>query len=195
MVKLNFYLIRHGLTDWNLVARAQGREDIDLNEDGRRQAEYCAKALAKLPLDCIVSSPLLRAVHTAEMIAKYHPGLAIQVMQEFIERDYGKLSGLFPEEAKQFRNSGKNPCSEDKQAVAERAFKGLELLCETCDGENVLIVTHGGVIGAILKELIGGRSANSHLNNVYVNYIKGENGSYKVIQYNIAPEVFVQMNT
>ena len=66
-------LVRHGLTDWNREGRFQGHLDPPLSDDGREQARLIATRLAasaKEPARRIVSSPLLRALETAEIIAE-----------------------------------------------------------------------------------------------------------------------------
>ena len=62
-------LIRHGETDWNVIGKLQGREDIPLNENGKIQAQYCGKALKNMVWTTIITSPLSRARQTAEIIA------------------------------------------------------------------------------------------------------------------------------
>ncbi len=62
------YIIRHGETDWNKEYKLQGQTDISLNENGRNIARITAKAMEKLRLDYIYSSPLERAYETASII-------------------------------------------------------------------------------------------------------------------------------
>ena len=60
------FLIRHGLTTWNVEHRIPGKlPGIELTDIGREQAKRLAEALAVLPLSAIISSPLERAVETA----------------------------------------------------------------------------------------------------------------------------------
>jgi probable phosphoglycerate mutase len=82
------YLIRHGETDWNHQRRRQGRRDIPLNDQGRVQMHACGELLSGLPADLIVTSPLSRAVNSAEIIAE-HLG-AIQVLGYLL----GALAGF-----------------------------------------------------------------------------------------------------
>jgi uncharacterized phosphatase len=62
-------IIRHGETDWNSSGRLQGREDIELNDLGRRQAIQTSGYFETESWDVIVSSPLKRAYETAQIIA------------------------------------------------------------------------------------------------------------------------------
>ena len=91
------YMIRHGETDWNKAHRLQGWSDIPLNERGRAQAACAAKMMASVPLDVIYTSPLKRAVETAEII---RGKTAVPVISEkgFIEINLGRWDGHSPEE-------------------------------------------------------------------------------------------------
>ena len=70
------YYVRHGLTDWNLQGRLQGRHDTRLNEQGRSQAKACGEILRRLferrrvEVEHLawVSSPLIRARETMEVM-------------------------------------------------------------------------------------------------------------------------------
>ena len=104
---MKIYLIRHGETDWNLQGRLQGREDIPLNQTGILQAEACGEALRAVRLDSIHTSPLMRAEETAEIIAAWQQCPVI-VNSELIERDYGRLAGLSPQERQRFEASGQS---------------------------------------------------------------------------------------
>ena len=61
-------LIRHGETEWNVAEIFRGRSEIGLNENGIKQAELLTKYLNEFKLDAIYSSPLKRALKTAEII-------------------------------------------------------------------------------------------------------------------------------
>ena len=91
------YMIRHGETDWNKAHRLQGWSDIPLNERGRAQAACAAKMMASVPLDVIYTSPLKRAVETADIIRGERD---IPVISEkgFIEINLGRWDGHRPEE-------------------------------------------------------------------------------------------------
>ena len=71
-------LVRHGQTEWNRVERFRGRADILLNEIGRRQAETTALRIAtEWQPAAVYSSPLSRALETAEAIARQIKDLSV----------------------------------------------------------------------------------------------------------------------
>ena len=65
-------LIRHGETDWNRSGRVMGDQAIPLNQAGERQAQACAEVLSGTPISGIFTSPVLRAVQTAEILSRPH---------------------------------------------------------------------------------------------------------------------------
>ena len=86
-------LIRHGENDYIKTGKMAGRiPGVHLNERGREQAETLAKALSAIPIKAIYSSPLERAIETAEPIARVHK-LTIQVEVGLLESDIGKWQG------------------------------------------------------------------------------------------------------
>ena len=60
-----FYIVRHGVTEWNALKKVQGSADIPLAEDGIRLARQTGEALKAIPFDIFFSSPLTRARQTA----------------------------------------------------------------------------------------------------------------------------------
>ena len=97
MAPTTILLARHGETDWNAVGRWQGHTDRPLTELGRRQAAELAERLADVELDAVYSSDLLRAVETAEPVAK-RLGLPLQTLPELREVDVGTWAGLTRDE-------------------------------------------------------------------------------------------------
>lgn len=88
-----FLLIRHGDTAWNVEEIFRGRADVELNETGIKQAELLAKYLTDERIVAIYSSPLKRALKTAEIIAASHH-IDVKPAQELIDFDYGEWQGL-----------------------------------------------------------------------------------------------------
>jgi len=88
------YLVRHGQTDWNIEKKhTQGHTDIPLNENGKKQAEQLAQSISNLKIDKIISSDLLRAKETAEIINKKF-GSPIFFDERMREINYGILERI-----------------------------------------------------------------------------------------------------
>ena len=77
-------LWRHGQTEYNLQGRIQGQVDIPLNDTGRQQAQRAADGIAALGPTRIVSSPLVRARATAEVLASL-TGLSVEIDSGLVE--------------------------------------------------------------------------------------------------------------
>lgn len=92
-----FVLIRHGQTAWNRDVRFRGTIDIALNKLGRAQARRAAEWLREEPIRAIYSSPLSRAMDTAEPLAQVL-GLPIQPEPRILSVDYGEWQGHSPRE-------------------------------------------------------------------------------------------------
>jgi broad specificity phosphatase PhoE len=120
---MKIYLIRHGETDWNRQNRLQGTEDIELNETGIAQSEKCAKAVAPVLADVILSSPLKRAKATAEIIARHMSGVPVIVEQDLIERDFGSLSGLVLKDKQTLLGYGSDSRMEPFEHLTERLMR------------------------------------------------------------------------
>lgn len=93
-------LVRHGQTEWNRVERFRGRADVPLNETGLAQAEATGRRVAAEwhPV-AVYTSPLSRAVKTAEAIARRF-ALPVQIHPGLADIDYGEWQGLTPDEAR-----------------------------------------------------------------------------------------------
>src|SRR4030042_5223955 len=93
-------LVRHGETEWNRVERFRGRADVPLNGTGLFQAQATGRRIADewRPV-AVYSSPLSRAIRTAEAIA-WHFDLRIQIHTGLIDINYGEWQGLTPDEAR-----------------------------------------------------------------------------------------------
>ena len=94
---MKFYIIRHGQTNWNKEGRIQGKTDIELNEEGIKQAEEAKKILKDYPIDMIVSSPLKRARKTAEIINETRKA-PIVLDKALEERGFGEFEGKIRKE-------------------------------------------------------------------------------------------------
>ncbi len=145
------YLVRHGETDWNLERRIQGATDIPLNATGRAQARDTGRLLAQRRWDAIVASPLSRALETARIIAAEiglgEPGIE----PALVERNYGEAEGLTGAEVEErFPGGAPVPGRETREQVADRVVPALLAIAAAHPGEAVVVVSHGGVIRAVL---------------------------------------------
>lgn len=148
------YIMRHGETDWNLVSKATGAENIPLNDTGRAQARDATKIIVPFGITRIFASDLARAAETADIIGqqlkvnvKYDPRLR--------EWDFGKIKGM--------KEIGLNPIS-FKKLLLENQNSGMEpikdvfvrigsFLGELDMNQNTLIVSHGGLMRAMMYYL------------------------------------------
>ena len=167
-------LIRHGETDWNVIGRLQGREDIPLNENGKTQAEQCGSALKSMMWSAIITSPLLRARQTAEIIADVLNIQTVHDDADLVERDYGKASGLTEKERTDLFPDGKYEGIEDWEALRDRMHKSIIRNADKFHPKNIIIVSHGSAINSILAELsnheIG--TGKTRLKNACINMLK-----------------------
>src|SRR4030067_2116373 len=96
---MKLIIVRHGQTRWNHEKRALGHTDIELNDEGKRQAQALALALKGETLAAIYSSPLTRALDTARAIASF-PQLELTDDPAFIVVDAGGVEGLTQSETR-----------------------------------------------------------------------------------------------
>lgn len=149
-------LARHGETDWNRDNRFQGHADPPLNETGRTQAAELAAALAEEPFAGIYSSPLRRALETAQLVAAPH-GLNPVPVDALREVDVGSWQELtraeieerFPEQfARWLEYEDGWEDGESYEEMSRRVIAGLLELAAAHGGERILAVTHGGPMRA-----------------------------------------------
>ena len=143
------YIVRHGETDWNVLGKVQGKQDISLNEKGREQALLTKKDLDNKEIDLIITSPLKRAKETAEIINKDR-NLPMIVDDRIKERDFGEFEGeLFTIlDTKPFWDYYINEEYKEAESVQEffkRIYDFLDDIIVKYKDMNVLLVTHGGV--------------------------------------------------
>jgi broad specificity phosphatase PhoE len=147
-------LVRHGETDWNRDGIWQGHGDPPLNDAGRRQATELAERLGYIEIDALYASDLRRAYETAEIVGAAK-GLEITAEPDLREMDVGSWSGLTSEEiATRFPGMAHHD-GEERDAFDARAVAVLRRIAEAHEGKQVLVVTHGGVVRALQRQLLG----------------------------------------
>jgi len=166
-------LARHGETDWNLAEVFRGRADMELNETGLKQADLLGKYLSGVKIDAVYSSPLKRALKTAEAIAGYQ-ALEMNVAWGLIDFDFGEWQGLSHQEVKdgykEFYTEWLNhpdrvkiPAGESLKDVRKRAMAVVNDVTKRYDGVAVL-VSHRVVNKVLICALLG--LNNSHFWNI-----------------------------
>jgi len=165
---LKLILVRHGETHWNEAGLVQGGDsDIELNDTGLEQARKLAAFLESEPITAILSSPLQRAIATAEVIANHHQ-LPVEIDQGLRELKVGDLEGMsvsnlrttFSRFLLQWWQDGeamKLPNGESLVELQQRAWKVIESLLERhktspehSEGTTVVVVSHYFVTLAII---------------------------------------------
>ena len=157
-----FCLVRHGT--YPLLDHALGgREDHALNDAGLAQAAHAARMIAARPIVHLVSSPVRRAVQTAEPIAAAL-GLPLNIEPGFSEIDFAGWTGMrFADLAAQpewhawnaFRGSARVPGGENMLEVQARAVAAILRLHALWPDGEIGVVSHGDVIKAILAHIAG----------------------------------------
>ena len=166
-------LVRHGETEWNVEEIFRGRIDIELNATGLKQVELLAEYLSHIRIDAVYSSPLKRALKTAEMIAGYHK-LDVEKALGLIDFNYGEWQGLAHQQVKdkykelyvEWINSPdqvKMLAGESLSDVRERAMGVVSDVIDKYVG-TVVLVSHRVVNKVLVCALLG--LDNSHFWNI-----------------------------
>lgn len=158
-----FTFLRHGESEGNAQGRVQGQADYSLTETGRKQAQALAARwlTEKVTFHRIISSPLARSRETAEII-----GNALEIPIDFnplwMERDYGKLSGMVWDNAAQTEQRPLyfdlyQPVGETGESLWELYLRGGKALSSllTYPPGDYLVVSHGGILNMVLYAILG----------------------------------------
>jgi len=192
-------LVRHGETEWNVQQVFRGRIDIELNETGLKQAELLAEYLSGVKIDAVYSSPLRRALKTAEAIASPHK-LEVKIAPGLIDFDFGKWHGLPQQEVKRryrelYAEWVKNPHlirmpeGESLSDVRERALTVVDEVVAKYEG-TVALVSHRVVNKVLICALLG--LDNSHFWNIKqdtgaITIFAYENNRFILLGHNLTP--------
>ena len=191
------YIIRHGATANNLEKppRVQGQaSDPPLTPLGTQQAKETGKFLRRAALSGVYSSPLLRAVQTAEAVAAPH-ALAVQICPDVIEVDTGKWDGLnwdeiqrdFPEAYHSFMHTPEThgyPSGETMSDVLARSSAAIEKLMSENLGHSIAMVAHNVVIKCYLGHVLGLPSVKARSlsqKNCAINLLRSRRDKVKLI--------------
>ena len=157
---MKLILVRHGQTESNKLGRIQGINASPLTHIGREQAEAASRALASDAPFALYSSPLPRALQTAEAIGYRADTQPVEV-KELIEMDVGEFEGLsgpqlrerFPDVMRSWDEDPAAtvmPSGESLYDVRDRAWPVIQSLAERHESETVVAVTHNFTIHTIV---------------------------------------------
>ena len=174
-------ILRHAQSEWNALGRWQGQADPPLSAEGRRQAFVAADHLARArwfeAFDLVVSSDLLRALQTAELLVQRlglgTPPRPDEGLREF---DAGEWSGLtldeieqrWPGEVERFTHGlvDSPPGGESRRSFDRRIAEAMARIghcSERAEARSVLVVAHGGVVGSVARSAGVSRRHIGHL--------------------------------
>ena len=178
-------LVRHGETVWNVEKIYRGRADVDLDEVGIKQAELLGKYLGNWELEAIYSSPLKRALDTANIIARYHK-IGVYIADGLIDFDYGEWQSLPEQEVRKLYpalldkwhnnpHEVRMPGGESLADVRERAAGIVDDVLSKYEG-SVVLASHRVVNKVLICSLLG-------LDNSYFWNIKQDVSGITIFNY------------
>ncbi len=162
MIKLG--LIRHARTPWNLEKKIQGSTDIALSPEGKIEAARWGELLKSEPFDLILSSPLIRARETSQILSD-KMGVPVIYDTNLREQDFGDWEGQRiadirkknPGEIESRESGGwafRPPGGESRTRVLERISQALERAAKTFENQYILVVTHKSVIKILIYDAL-----------------------------------------
>lgn len=161
--------VRHGETDLNKpIRRMQGISNYDLNENGIKQAKATRDKLSNEKFDFIISSPLKRAKHTAEIINEKH-NISLKIDERLTERDYGKLEGeLFDKKYCNPNYDFESVGGESIEKYRARLESFISDVKKKYFDKNILVVAHNGVI-SVISCIVEGEPQDGNFENRGIN--------------------------
>lgn len=167
-------LLRHGESEWNAAGRWQGQADPPLSRWGEQQARRACELLAgpEYAISAVVSSDLERAQATAGILASALK-VPLSLDPDLREHDVGTWSGLtrseieaeWPGAIADWRSGrlAATPGGERRDALVARVKAAVTRISEARPGQTTLVITHGGVIGALSRSLGADPGGVAHL--------------------------------
>ncbi|WP_202080359.1 histidine phosphatase family protein [Caldalkalibacillus salinus] len=168
--QLDLYLVRHGLTEWNKQKRYLGHTDIDISATHINEISMLKDALHPLSFDVCYTSDLRRCVQTVQHLLPYQ---SYHVDQRLRELNFGLWEGLTYEQLKENQHyqswlSDWEAYSPPQGETGHQFLSRVQSFLSDCltdhipqapnDLSRVLVVTHGGVIRAILSAMVKEKS-------------------------------------
>lgn len=194
-------LVRHGQTEWNVGAgggeRFRGRVDLPLDDAGLAQAKAVAERLADQPVAAVYSSPLRRAMETAQPTAQ-QLGLPVQPLPGLMDIHYGDWQGLSHAEVAQAHpdlyrrwlekpHRVKFPRGESLRQVRLRGMAALKEVSDRDAGQTILLVAHQVVNKVLICAMLGLSNANFwriRQDNACLNIFEHQEGIFTAVLIN-----------
>ncbi|MCY6356309.1 alpha-ribazole phosphatase [Clostridium sp. ZS2-4] len=182
---MNIYFLRHGQTEENSKRTYYGSLDVELNEKGIAQAEKAGEMFKKVEFGKVFISEKMRTFQTAQIALKDREAQLIKDKRIneidfgiFEGKTYEELCKLYPEEVKRWQEKWEQFCpnqGESYKLFYKRVKEFIEDIKEL-EEENILIVTHGGVIRAVYSYIL-----NENLSFYWK--FSSRNGDISLIKY------------
>lgn len=155
--------MRHGETAWNREGRVMGRNPIELDEHGRAQVEAAIPIARLIAPELIVTSPLIRARQSAEIIAAGLGGVAVSEDAQLSEVLYGRWEGMVYDDLVEDPDYARyredplgmpTPGGETIRQVQSRGVEAVRRVIAANPGQRILFVSHGDIIRTVLCNLM-----------------------------------------
>ena len=193
----SIYLVRHGQTAWNKEEIFRGRTDVPLDETGLKQAELAAEYFREMYIDAIYSSPLSRALQTAQKIAQFH-NLKIQPLSGIIDMSFGKWEGRPHQEIRENDRETyrrwieephlvRLPGGEGLDDVRARVMAALEEVIREHPEKTLVLVSHRVICKVLICAILG-------LDNSHFWQIAQDTTAINLIQYRKGKYILSLMN-
>jgi broad specificity phosphatase PhoE len=167
----DLYLVRNASTEWSRDKRVAGRRDLALSAEGQGQAAELAERMRVVDIAEVLCSPVLRAVETAERVARAH-GLEVARDPRLTDLGAGTWEGMKHDEilaSPEYKRFLANPLSESIPG-GEKLIDARDRLVSSVNqalvdnelGANVVMVSHAGPLRVLLAHYLGMDLANYH---------------------------------
>ncbi|MEG0296537.1 MAG: histidine phosphatase family protein [Clostridium sp.] len=160
-MKTTVYLTRHGQTEWNIEKRLQGRGNSPLTRSGIDRAEELRERIRELHIDAIYSSPIERALHTANIL-KGEKNIEVITNEGLMEMCFGDYEGRRTDEVMSenpewnidlIMHGDINLCAPNGEtlgSVRDRVKNAMDNILEENKGKTILVVAHGITLKALM---------------------------------------------
>ena len=164
------FLTRHGESEWNVLKKIQGQQNVALTDWGRSQARLIGERLIDERIHSIFSSDLDRAYDTARIIADIL-NIDVHPMPELREINFGKWEGVSYEDmntisSEEILTWRKTPeklnvdGAETLKELQTRAMSAVDKIMDTSDRADILLVSHSATLKTIILKLLDMKLSN-----------------------------------